>query len=440
MPCVPERTDILVVGAGLSGLSLARHAGSCCLVIERERGPGGLATTTWERGYGFDRTGHLLHLRDASIRRWVTGLLGPELLRLDRMSRIWSHGVYTRYPFQANTFGLPPAVAYECVMGFLEARRGAGRHRPRSFEEFIHRHFGSGFARHFMIPYNTKIWGVHPREMTPAWCDRFVPVPRLEDVIAGAVGLGGEGLGYNARFLYPRKGIGVLAERIARQVEARATVRYGLGLRSVETRRRLATLSDGSRVRYEALVSTMPLDRLVALVVDAPSWLREAGRRLRARPLRYLDVALRVPAGTPYHWAYVPDPAVPFYRVGAYSNFSHDLVPPGCGSLYVELASPRPFATGAVRARVVPHLVAMGIIRRPRDIAFVRQRLIPHAYVVYDHAWQRSRDRILGHLVGRSVHSIGRYGNWDYSAMEDALIAGRETARILEGTSGEERR
>ena len=77
----------------------------------------------------------------------------------------------------------------------------------------------------------------------------------------------------------------------------------------------------------------------------------------------------------------------------------------------------------------------MGIISRPGDIRFVRERRIPHAYVVYDHQWQRARARILDWLRARSIHSIGRYGDWNYSAMEDALVAGRETARILMGRS-----
>jgi len=437
---VPESIQILVAGAGLAGLSFARHFGPGCIVVERGPGPGGLATTTWDGGYGFDRTGHLLHLADPGIRRWVTDLLGDEALRIDRVSRIWSHGVYTRYPFQANTFGLPPHVALECLEGFIEAREHTRPGRVRSFEDFIHRHFGSGFARHFMIPYNRKIWGVHPRDMTPAWCDRFVPVPSLGEVLAGAVGMSGPEIGYNASFLYPRRGIGILSERIADEVSRRVPILCATPIRAVEVGRRRAWLSERRWIRYDALVSTMPLDRLVALLVDAPARIREAGRLLRVRPLTYLDVALRAPAGTPHHWTYVPDPAVPFYRVGAYSNFSAELVPDGCGSLYVELAARAPGPLPRILSRVVPHLVAMGIVGGRRDIRFARLRRIPHAYVIYDHSWEKARATILGYLGSHAIHSIGRYGNWNYSAMEDALVAGRRAARILQGRDPKEGR
>lgn len=432
---MPDRADILVAGAGLAGLSTARHLAGRCLVVEREKVPGGLAVTEWEKGYGFDRTGHLLHLRDPGIRRWVTRLLGGDAIWLDRESRIWSHGVYTRYPFQANTFGLPPAVAHECVMGYIEARDAGPSGRVRSFEDFIHAHFGSGFARHFMIPYNRKIWGVHPREMTASWCDRFVPIPRLGDVIAGAVGLNDAPMGYNASFLYPAMGIGVLSERIAQQVQRRTPVHYGTALVRLDARSHVAVLSDGRRVRYDHLVSTLPLDRLVRIIEGVPASVAAAGARLRVRTLSYLDVALKRPAATPYHWTYVPDPAVPFYRVGAYSNFSADLVPRGCGSLYVELTARNPGPVKRVVDRVVPWLVRMGIIRTGKDVRFARLRRIPHAYVIYDHDWEVARARVMEYLHRCAIHSIGRYGDWNYSAMEDALIAGRDAARRIAGRS-----
>src|SRR5690606_7319064 len=147
--------------------------------------PGGHAVTIEEGGYRFDRTGHLLHVRDERLRELALGWIGPEHRWIERRSVVWSHGVYTRYPFQANTHGLPPQVAYECVMGFLEARAAApGASRPASFEEFCYATFGKGISEHFMIPYNTRLWGVSPREVTAEWCRRFVPIPTLEDVIA----------------------------------------------------------------------------------------------------------------------------------------------------------------------------------------------------------------------------------------------------------------
>jgi protoporphyrinogen oxidase len=184
---------IQILGAGLTGMSAAHHLERDFQLHERLAHAGGHVITLEREGYRFDRTGHLLHLRDASIRSWVERLLPGRLTHVQRNSRVWSQGVYTRYPYQANTFGLPAQTAYECLSGYLQARErslsGEPQPEPRDFAEFCVQKFGEGFSRHFMIPYNSKLWGVHPRDITAAWCSRFVPLPKLEDVLAGAVGL-----------------------------------------------------------------------------------------------------------------------------------------------------------------------------------------------------------------------------------------------------------
>ncbi len=193
MPAKERRphTPVAVLGAGLTGMSAAlalREKGSGFRIFEKLEHPGGHAITLEDSGFRFDRTGHLLHLRDAAMREKVMGWIGDDHRVVQRKSVIWSNGVYTRYPFQANTFGLPPAVAYECVMGFIAAHFAANKLAPQNFEEFCLTHFGVGISRHFMIPYNSRLWGVHPSEITAAWCERFVPLPKLEDVIAGVAG------------------------------------------------------------------------------------------------------------------------------------------------------------------------------------------------------------------------------------------------------------
>src|SRR5258706_4499435 len=172
-----ERIPIAVLGGGLTGLSASFSLGRAGVrhrLFEREAVPGGHAVTIEEQGFRFDCTGHLLHLRDPEMQALATELLPPEQYRkIQRRSAVFSHGVYTRYPFQANTFGLPPEVAYECLSGFLQAHFAAEKPEPKDFESFCLTHFGAGISQHFMLPYNTRLWGVAPREITSEWCQRF---------------------------------------------------------------------------------------------------------------------------------------------------------------------------------------------------------------------------------------------------------------------------
>ena len=421
--------DVVILGAGLAGLSAARHLRAGYRLLEAADRVGGLCTTVEDHGFRFDKTGHLLHLRDEAIRKWVVGLLGHRFVRVQRRARIFSHGVFTRYPYQANTFGLPPQVAFECLAGFLDAwqRRDRGP-EPRDFERFILKYFGPGIAEHFMVPYNTKLWGVPPREMSTSWTDRFVPKPTLEDVLKGAVGLQSRELGYNAEFLYPRSGI----EELPRALHAalRRKAELGTPVDAIDLRRRTVR-AGGDDLPFRWLVSTLPLSELCRRLHGAPAWVARTAARLRCTSLTYLDVALDRTPGNDFHWSYVPEPRLPFYRVGAYSNFSAELVPRGKGALYVELAARGPFRRADWPA-VERGLLELGLIRRAGDVRFARPRVISHAYVVYDRAWEKSRARLLAFLREHRILSVGRYGSWEYSAMEDALLAGRAAARTVE--------
>ena len=202
---------VVILGGGLTGISTAVHlqAGVPWLLFEREDRLGGHARTDERDGYRFDKTGHWLHLRDAGVKQMVDELLPGQMVRIARRARIFSHGVLTRYPYQANLHGLPPEVIKECLLGVIEAKlatRDGGGRSPRTSRTTACATSAPGISKHFMIPYNEKIWGVPPREITSAWCSRFVPLPNLEQVVAGAVGAGPPEMGYNQSFLYPKSG------------------------------------------------------------------------------------------------------------------------------------------------------------------------------------------------------------------------------------------
>jgi protoporphyrinogen oxidase len=432
---IASSTPVAILGAGLTGMAAAFHlrrAGVPYRLFERLGHPGGHVITLEEDGYRFDRTGHLLHLRNEETRRLALSWIGGDFVEVQRRSMIWSNGAYTRYPFQANTFGLPPAVAYECLQGFLKAHFAQEKPAPQNFEEFCLLHFGEGISRHFMVPYNTRLWGVHPREITPDWCSRFVPLPKLEDVVAGAVGLNDRELGYNAQFIYPRLGIGELSRGLARSVDG---IELGRSPQSIDWRARELHFED-EIVRYDVLISSAPLAALAGKLSGAPEAVMEAAGRLRCTHLYYLDVALETPCNKPLHWVYVPEAKYPFYRVGCYSHFSPAMAPPGKANLYVELADRREPDLAALVPEVARGLVEMGLIDSPSAIRFARLRRIDHAYVVFDHAYFGSLAAIRPFLDEARILSTGRYGGWNYSSMEDALHFGRDAASAAAGMIG----
>src|SRR5205823_844029 len=112
---------VVILGGGLTGISAAYHLTRPWLLLEKEERLGGHARTDVTRGFHFDKTGHWLHLRDPYTKALIAELLPGQMVPVERKARIFSNGVLTRFPFQANLFGLPPEVNAECLLGFIRA-------------------------------------------------------------------------------------------------------------------------------------------------------------------------------------------------------------------------------------------------------------------------------------------------------------------------------
>jgi protoporphyrinogen oxidase len=426
---------VLVLGAGLAGISAALALDGGYRLLEREDRPGGLCRTAIRDGFSFDATGHWLHLRDPSIRALADELLPDGWIAVERRAAVWSHRTFTPYPYQVNTHGLPPEVVAENLLGFVAAQLGeegrALRERePRTFAEYVLRHLGAGFARNFMFPYNAKLWTVPASELSPTWTGRFVPRPGLEQVVRGALGLEGDAAGYNATFRYPREG-GI--ETFVRALVARLPRPATCGVHpvSIDTARRVARLSTGEEVRFRAVISTAPLPETVALVGGAPPRVVEAARALRAATVTYVNVAARDVGGPPWHWVYLPEPGLRPYRVGSASAAVPSLAPPGFRSFYVEMSGRAPVPEAEAVPAAIDALLALGLVSSPSDVRFAEVRVLPDAYVIHDHAYGPAREEVRDWLAGQDVLVAGRAGSWEYSSMEDALLSGREAARRL---------
>jgi len=427
---------IAIIGAGLAGMSVAVNLRPPeYRIFDREQSPGGLCRSHVMDGFTFDFTGHLLHLKTPDARRMVGSLLDGRLVKIKRNAAVYRRGRYVPYPFQAHLFNLPTRVARACLAGFLNAaRRRDPSVRHPDFKRWVTAWFGSGIARHFFIPYNKKLWCRDLRLLTASWADWSVPRPTVQEVLRGVLGVPNAGMGYNATFYYPAAGgIGVLAKALAEKVPDLET---GSCVRAVNLGCRTLTLAGGKTVGYSRLIATLPLPALLRMIEDAPAWLRTAASRLSAVAVHNINIGVNRPRITPHHWIYFPDPDMPFYRVGCYSNFTPAMAPRGASSLYVEIAAPDAARLDpeALFEASLEGLRRCGILRSSDRIVARHDATIPCAYVVFDKRRERLLPRIRAYLAAHNVTLAGRYGAWTYASMQDALLEGRRIARDVRNT------
>lgn len=432
-------TDLLIIGGGLAGLAAAitaERSGLKALVIERESEPGGLARSVRADGFTFDFSGHLLHLARPETRSLIASVTDTDdWNELERRSTILFRDKFVPYPFQLHLAHTPPDVREDCL-----------RHLPKVpaffdsdpdkvvFGDWIRGTLGEGIGRHFMVPYNEKLSTARVDEMTCEWLGRFVPQPSLDEIRQGALSRRRIDTGYNARFLYPKRGgIDLLPKAMAAHVPH---LLVGTTVTEIVADERVARLSTGDVVRYRlGVVSSAPLGQTARLLEPEPSW-SSAADRLRANQVTCVNLGVRA-IGERFadlQWVYLPEREFTAYRAGFYKRFSDRMTPPGRESVYVEIAHDGTLDEASLCDTAVTDLLRAGILSTPADVEVVVPLRMPNAYVIHDHETSAVRDSLITHLAKRDIHMVGRYGLWEYASMEDALLQGICAVRNLGST------
>lgn len=428
---------IVVIGAGLAGLAAARTAagaGAKVLLIERESEPGGLCRSIRAGGYTFDMSGHFLHLSDPRMRRWILSLRGVAWAEVERDARVWLRQRMTPYPFQVHLKGHDPAFVARCLYDFARERiseaAGPRKTPPRHFAEWLSRRFGRAMCRAFFFPYNEKMWRVPLDRLGFEWTGWSVPVPRFCDLLAGARGEVRGDIGYNPRFLYPRRGgIGAFARALARPLAA--NLRTGTEVVRLDLREKVVVTAGKEAIPFRAAVAAIPLPALAALSAGLPRDAREAASRLRWVRVLSVNLGVRRPARTPGHWVYVPERPYPFFRVGFLSNVCSAAAPKGCASLFTERSflPGEPIDPEAEVEAALRGLRRMGILGPRSRVEEARALLLDPAYVLFDAERAGAVSTLRRAFERGGVFPAGRYGSWDYFGMERSMADGIRAAR-----------
>jgi protoporphyrinogen oxidase len=429
------RVRTLILGGGMSGLSCAYHLKNDYMLVERSDEPGGLSRSVKHEGFIFDHTGHLLHLRNAYTLKLIPELLGDNLALHQRNAWIYSHDTFTRYPFQANVYGLPKKVIDACVKGLVDAQlasRPAPIKQPESLASWVMRTFGAGFAKHFFFPYNEKLWTVPASVLTSEWVAPFVPKPSIQEVIEGATTDQTKKFGYNASFYYPKEGgIQSLAFAFAKDL---TNLRLNTEVTGIDLAKREVSFGSGEIVAYDFLVSTLPLAKFLRMAGPLPPDMKRTLGTLRWSSVYNINLGINRPDLSDKHWIYYPEKKYRFYRVGFPMNFAPSMTPRGCSSMYVEIGYQpgKPPNDAQAMKDSIRGLRDAGLLQAKDKIVTTKILHIPVAYVTYDKNRTASSAKLLSWLENQRVYSIGRFGAWKYSYMEEAILEGQQTAeRIL---------
>ena len=156
---------IVIIGAGPTGLGagyrLKELGYSDFDLYDSLDHAGGLASSYLDpAGFTWDVGGHVMFSHYKYYDRVFDELMGNDFQLNQRESWVRMCNTWVPYPFQNNIRYLPREAVCECLTGLIEAQTKRDHRSAANFDEFIDAVFGDGIARHFMKPYNFKVWRI----------------------------------------------------------------------------------------------------------------------------------------------------------------------------------------------------------------------------------------------------------------------------------------
>ena len=419
-----EEVDVLVIGAGVSGLGFANwwrelrpHAN--VLVCEADSEPGGYCKTITRDGFVWDYSGHFFHFKHPEIEQWLRARMTEQEVRtVERVAKIRYKDRDIDFPFQTHIHQLPLDEFLECLVALFF--RPADDSPPHSFGEMLYRRLGAGITDKFLRPYNEKLYATNLDTLDVDAMGRFFPHADVQDIVAN-MRPGHRKHGYNSTFTYPAGGAIQYIHALLRDLPA-GSVACGEPVTAIDLATKVAT-TPKRQIKFDRIVSSAPLRTLAKICA-----VEHDASVFTSNQVLVFNLGFDKKGPTGIHWMYFPDPAISFYRVGWYDN----ILDGDRMSLYVEIGAPdgASIDVPGLRERVLADLRKERIITDHQLVAEHHVALDP-AYVHITRASLAETGRLRQLLADQGVHSVGRYGGWTYCSIEDNLVETKALAHTL---------
>ena len=429
---------IAILGGGISGCALARMLaadGHRVTVLEKTERVGGLCKSRSYDGFTFDEAGgHIIFSKDQDVLQWQMDRCGGDAgtQKTVRNTKIRWHDRWVPYPFENGVGHLTKEATVDCMTGYIEAyvgRRG-GAPCPENFGDWIQWRMGDGFARHFMVPYNNKIWKRDLTTMASDWVAGRVPEAPIEDILRSAIGVDTEGYTHQSVFWFPLRG------GFEAMVKGAANG-GGFDLVCNAEVERVCKKGDGFEVNgeaYDLVVNTVPLPQIEGVIEEIPDAVRADIRALE--PISLVNVMIGVKLDEPLpdlSWIYLPfEEQGPTNRVTYYSNYSKFNAPEGHGCFLAEVTH-----RGELRADdrawlqgVVDGLDRAGILRK-EQVVLLEACNNEFAYIDQDLEFAARIGRVRDWFDGSGYLTFGRFGRYEYHNSDQCVKRAMQVHRHI---------
>ena len=415
-----ESVPVVIVGGGPAGIAAGISLGSNGLLLERLPHAGGQSMSIQLGDAYFDIGGHSFHTPHPFVRDLVFDSL--EMYEQKRNAQCYVDGELIPYPFQKNFRQLTnTTLVEECAAGLELANPNSD---VANFNEFIDAKFGPGIAKHFMTPYNNKLWARDLAGLATNWVGERIAAPEGVKESFSREGGARKPLQGDTKVGYPAKGgFGEIFTALSKKLQ---NVRYNTTVAKIDEQQKLVVLEDGHEIKYEHLISTMPLPNLLEQFDSLPKKVTDAAGRLHAMSLKCVMIALDHPVDTEIQRVYCADADVPAHKIAMNHNSSDWLRGQKHSAIMGECSYStfKPLNEETLVNDFVSGLHKIGVVKDPSAVFDTKVVDVKHAYPVPSHDREGSVNTIKEFLAEFNISTLGRFGEWAYINSDEALARG----------------
>lgn len=404
--------ETIILGAGVTGLAAGIKAGAP--IYEANTYPGGICRSYILKGYRFEKGGgHWLFGDDKKTLSFIRSLTSLKSYRRKAAVFFPEKNLYVPYPLQNYLSYLPKEISHQALKEIMR-ETFEELTAEATFADWLKANFGPTLFDLFFSPFNQLY--------TAGLYTRIAPQNHYKNPASRK-----PTTTYNQTFAYPSRGLADLIKKMAQ----RCQIHYGKKAVKIDLEKKEVFFQDKTKVKYQKLISTLPLNKLVQITNLKPPDYHES---IHDNSLPYTSlVVVNIGAKKgkkypPYHWLYLPQSQSGFYRLGFYSNVDPLFLPAGAKSrvgLYVDKAylggrKPTQKQIGQLCCQIIQELRSWEFID---EVELVDPNWIETAYTW---SWPGSkwREKVLAALKNHNIFSIGRYGKWEFQGILDSIKEG----------------
>lgn len=419
----------IILGAGITGLSASYHLRErqCdSLILEKESTYGGLCNSFCIDGFVFDTFAHISFDNEP----YTYSMLDGKTDHLTHSSEAlnFCDGNWVRNPVQNNLVGLPVEERVKILESYIKRPTNAD---VNNYAEWLNSHFGSYFAARYPGRYTRKYWTVEADKLEPKWIEGRMTTPDLNVMLRNAMVENNEIAHYSKEARYPVKGG---FKEYLRPLAKDTKILYNVTVTQIDVVAKQVTLSDGTVLDYDGIVSTIPLPELINVIKDVPGEIRECADRLDYTSGAMISLGFNRPKICPRLWFYIYDEDIYPSRIYSPDWKSINNVPDGCSAIQAEVDfskyKPLKCNLDDLKEEVIDQLLRLELFDRS-DIVVSDIRYREYVNVMFTPQIYDMRAKIHGYLDDIGVSYAGRWGMWDYLWVGQSFRSGRDAAVTL---------